>query len=254
MAIELEDPMCAQDLADRGCGHAVSESAQLALDPHRTQVRFSRAMVTISSTSSSLIGGRPGGLGWRHLFATGLRATSFDPAERSFRVTVQVQEVEGPQTEEPPKRGKTRTVIFPHTTPGGYALEEAVRLRVDEVQCELRAGINPRGLMFPGDRGGWIRRSHLNDRVVKPAYVKAGWRGDQTGGEWTWHTLRHVFCTTALTDWRFSLTLVAQLAGHANTKITSERYVNPAAGVLERALAAIRNTATGFDGHWGDAA
>lgn len=183
----------------------------------------------------------------------GLRATSFDPAERLFRVTVQVQEVDGAQTEELPKRGKTRAVIFPHTTPGGYALEEAVRLRIDEVQRELGAGINPRGLMFPGDRGGWVRRSHLNDRIVGPAYMKAGWRGDETDSEWTWHTLRHVFCTTALADWGFSLTLVAQFAGHANTKITSERYVNPVAGVLERVLAAICNTPTDLDGRWGDA-
>jgi integrase len=184
----------------------------------------------------------------------GLRATSFHPAERSFRVTVQVQEADGAQTEEPPKRGKTRTVIFPHTTPGGYPLEEAVRLRIDDVQRELLDGSNPRGLMFPGDKGGWVRRSHLNDRIVKPAYLKAGWRGDQADGAWTWHTLRHVFCTTALADWKFSLTLVAQLAGHANTQITSERYVDPVAGVLERALAAIGNTPTDLDGRWGDTA
>lgn len=34
------------------------------------QVRLSQAMVRISSTSSSLIGGRPGAFGWRHLSAT----------------------------------------------------------------------------------------------------------------------------------------------------------------------------------------
>ena len=36
------------------------------------QQRFSRASRKISATSSSVIGGRPGGLGWRH-FATAMR-------------------------------------------------------------------------------------------------------------------------------------------------------------------------------------
>jgi hypothetical protein len=48
----------------------VAEPTQLTLDPDHAPPVFSRARRTISATSSSGTGGRPGGLGWRHLAAT----------------------------------------------------------------------------------------------------------------------------------------------------------------------------------------
>jgi hypothetical protein len=67
------NPVIAQDPADRGGGGAVPEPAQLSLDADHAHVRFSVARRTISSVISSLIGGRPGGRGWRHFAATSLR-------------------------------------------------------------------------------------------------------------------------------------------------------------------------------------
>ena len=55
---------------------------------------------------------------------------------------------------------------------------------------------------------------------------------------WTWHSLRHVFCTTALNIWRMDVSDVSRLAGHANIRITLEMYVGSTAGTLDRARAA----------------
>ena len=41
------------------------------------------------------------------------------------------------------------------------------------------------------------RSSSFSRNVLKPAYLAAGWRDSGGNGEWTWHSLRHVFCTTA---------------------------------------------------------
>ena len=55
---------------------------------------------------------------------------------------------------------------------------------------------------------------------------------------WTWHSLRHVFCTTALFTWKLDATDVSRMAGHANYRITLDMYVGAAAGVLDRARTA----------------
>jgi hypothetical protein len=39
-------------------------------------------------------------------------------------------------------------------------------------------------------------------------------------GSWTWHSLRHVFCTTALFTWKLDVTDVSRMAGYANYRIT----------------------------------
>jgi integrase len=74
--------------------------------------------------------------------------------------------------------------------------------------------------------------------VLKRAYLAAGWRDAAGSGEWTWHSLRHVFCTTALFTWKLDATDVSRMAGHANYRITLEMYVGTTAGVLDRARTA----------------
>ena len=66
--------------------------------------------------------------------------------------------------------------------------------------------------------------------------MAAGWRTPESGSRWTWHTLRHVFCTTALVEWKLDLPDVSKLAGHSNIRITAGRYVGAVAGTLERAF------------------
>jgi integrase len=79
------------------------------------------------------------------------------------------------------------------------------------------------------------RSSNFNRRVLQPAYLAAGWRHEDGKGAWTWHSLRHVFCTTALFTWKLDAGDVAGMAGHANVRTTLSMYVGATAGVLDRA-------------------
>jgi len=74
--------------------------------------------------------------------------------------------------------------------------------------------------------------------VLKRAYLKTGWRDADGNGGWTWHSLRHVFCTAALFTWKLDVTDVPRMAGDANYRITLDMYVGSTAGVLDRARTA----------------
>ena len=82
-----------------------------------------------------------------------------------------------------------------------------------------------------------IARAEFRDRrhVLAPAYREAGWRDARGSSTWTWHSLRHVFCTTALFTWRLDAADVSRMAGHANYRTTLDMYVGATAGVLDRA-------------------
>jgi integrase len=118
--------------------------------------------------------------------------------------------------------------------------------RIAEALAEREAGTNPLGLMFPSPRGKHWRSSNFARRVLLPAYQAVGWREatadaarkDTDGQRWTWHSLRHVFCTTALFTWNIEPADVSRLAGHANIRTTLDMYVGTTAGMLERARAA----------------
>jgi SRSO17 transposase len=77
-------------------------------------------------------------------------------------------------------------------------------------------------------KGAWQRISCGN----------GAWRDSSGDGRWTWHSLRHAFCTTALFTWKLDATDVLRMAGHANYRITLDMYVGTTAGVLDRARAA----------------
>jgi integrase len=82
------------------------------------------------------------------------------------------------------------------------------------------------------------RSSNFSRNVLKRAYLAAGWRGGDGNGTWTWHSLRHVFCTTALFTWKLDPTDVSRMAGHASYRTTLDMYVGTTAGVLDRARTA----------------
>ena len=149
-----------------------------------------------------------------------------------------VVEVGGRLYVEAPKNRKFRRTIYPRRTPGGYPLAERLTARIEEARAEQEAGSNPLGLVFPSPRGGYWRSSNFNRRVLQPAYLEAGWRDADGNGTWTWHSLRHVFCTTALFTWKLEPTDVSRMAGHANYRITLDMYVGATACVLDRARAA----------------
>jgi integrase len=176
------------------------------------------------------------GLRWGELI--GLTIGQISRADRVVAVDRKVVEVRGHLFLEAPKNRKWRRTIYPRTTPAGWPLAEMVAARIDEVQWEQAAGRNPLGLMFSAPAGGYWRASNFSRRVLKPAYLAVGWRGSGKTGGWTWHSLRHVFCTTALNTWRMDASDVSRLAGHANIRITLEMYVGNTAGTLHRACAA----------------
>ena len=176
------------------------------------------------------------GLRWGEL--TALTTGQISQASRVVTVDRKVVEVRGHLFVEAPKNRKWRRTIYPRATPGGWPLAEMAAARIKEVRQEQAAGRNPLGLMFPAPAGGYWRSSNFRRRVLKAAYLAAGWRGTSEIRGWTWHSLRHVFCTTSLNIWRMDAADVSRLAGHANVRITLEMYVGTTAGTLARARAA----------------
>jgi integrase len=176
------------------------------------------------------------GLRWGEIAA--LTAAQVSPGERGVLVDRKVVEIRGHLFVETPKNRKWRRTIYPRFTPWGWPLADVVTARIEAVRQEQEAGTNPLGLMFPAPAGGYWRTSNFRRRVLEDGYLTAGWRAAGGIGWWTWHSLRHVFCTVALFGWGLEVTDVARLAGHANHRITWEMYVGSTAGTLDRALAA----------------
>ena len=176
------------------------------------------------------------GLRWGELVA--LTIGQVDQADRVITVDRKVVDIAGHLFVEAPKNRKHRRTIYPPRTPGGYPLAERLAARIAAARAEQEAGINPLGLIFPSPRGKHWRSSNFERRVLVPAYLAAGWRDADGNGRWTWHSLRHVFCTTALFTWKLDPTDVSRMAGHANYRTTLDMYVGTTAGVLDRARTA----------------
>jgi len=176
------------------------------------------------------------GLRWGELAA--LTIPQIDESWRVITVDRKVVEVAGHLYVEAPKNRKFRRTVYPRLTPGGYPLADRLAARIQAARAEQEAGTNPLGLIFPSPAGKYWRSSNFSRNVLKSAYLAAGWRDSEGNGRWTWHSLRHVFCTTALFTWKLDPTDVSRMAGHANYRITLDMYVGTTAGVLDRARAA----------------
>jgi integrase len=173
------------------------------------------------------------GLRWGEL--TALAAGQVDTNTRVIAVDRKVVEVAGHLYIEAPKGRKFRRTIYPRITPDGYPLADRLAARVEAARAEQEAGTNPLGLVFPSPTGKLWWSSNFNRNVLKAAFRAAGWRDGDGTGTWTWHSLRHVFCTTALVAWKLDPTDVSRMAGHANARTTLDMYVGSTAGVLDRA-------------------
>jgi len=176
------------------------------------------------------------GLRWGELAA--LTIGQVDAARREISVDRKVVEVAGHLFVEAPKNRKYRRTIYPRCTPAGYPLAERLAARLEQARAEQAAGTNPVGLVFPSPTGKYWRSSNFNRNVLQRAYRAAGWRDADGNGRWTWHSLRHVFCTTALFTWKLEATDVSRMAGHSSYRITLDMYVGTTAGVLDRARTA----------------
>ena len=167
---------------------------------------------------------------------TALTIPQIDQDARTITVDRKIVEVAGSLYLEAPKNRKHRRTIYPRRTPAGYPLAERLAARIEQARAEQEAGVNPLALIFSSPTGTYWRSSNFNRRVLAPS--SAGWRDAAGNGTWTWHSLRHVFCTTALFTWKLDPTDVSRMAGHANYRITLDMYVGATAGVLDRARAA----------------
>ena len=92
--------------------------------------------------------------------------------------------------------------------------------------------------MFPSPRGKYWRSSNFDRRVLHACLPRGRMARRGRHGDWTWHSLRHVFCTTALFTWKLDATDVSRMAGHTNYRVTLDMYVGTTAGVLDRARTA----------------
>lgn len=175
------------------------------------------------------------GLRWGELAA--LATEQIDTTARTITVDRKVIEIGGTQHLEAPKGRKQRRAIYPTSAPGGYPLADRLAERIERARAEQLAKTNPHGLVFPSPRGTWWRSSNFSRRILAPAYQATGWRGPSPK-PWTWHSLRHVFCTTALFTWHIEPADVSRLAGHASIRITLDMYIGTTAGTLDRARTA----------------
>lgn len=153
---------------------------------------------------------------------------------RVIRVEWQITEVAGkPQPKSRPKGRKRRRTTFPDRTPAttvypeGYPLAEMLHKRLAEVTKEER--------LFPTPAGGHWYRSNFSRRYFARAARAAEWPTHDDGSwVWTWHSLRHVFCTYYLWERKSSPPDVSTAAGHSTVSTTLNLYANLVDGALER--------------------
>lgn len=137
-----------------------------------------------------------------------------------INVTEQVQYIRGKGlVVTAPKWGSVRQVVVPAQA-GEYQLAEWVQARAEEV--------GPNGLLFPAPNGGLWDPHNYRDAVVDPARAQV-WAGKK----WTYHSLRHTFCTSLLAQ-NVSIADVASMAGHKSTNVTAGTYIGKQASALDR--------------------
>jgi len=123
--------------------------------------------------------------------------------------------------------------MYPATTPGGVDLAALMSRR--------RAELRPDGLVFPSARGHWPRRSNCRRNVFAPAADAAGWpRGTDGHFVWTFHSLRHVFATWALSHPGARIEDVSRLMGHSTVRVTQDLYISADGDLFERFYQATR--------------
>jgi integrase len=137
----------------------------------------------------------------------------------------------------PPKHGVIRTTFFP----------EELRPELEQ----LMAGADDGDLVFPAADGqpwthhAW-RHFTAKQRPTCDPRAMAGWPVGADGRYlWTWHSLRHYFCTWALSapprGPGLDVADVSQFAGHSSPDITLSMYVRAMPRAEERAVAAARS-------------
>lgn len=173
------------------------------------------------------------GLRWGEL--TALRASDFSFDPRSIRVARAVEQGRNAAPSiKGTKNGSERTAIFPLSLVADLQnhLNQVVRAHGED------------GLVFPGRRGGLMRRTTFQQVWIKAANA-AGWpmssrlartkgygpngRGWRWTGaaKWTPHDLRHVAACWMIFDLKLDVAVVAEKLGHHDPSFTMSAYVAP---------------------------
>ena len=162
-----------------------------------------------------------------------------DLKNRKIKVDFQCLSVEGKKSRELPKWDTQRVTVFPEITPNGYKLLENLKKRIKELKALKETPIiqdgTKRKLLFSNQNGGWLCPSSFGSRVRRPAQELAGWKKTEDGDFlWSFHSLRHVFCTYYAFDLNKDIRDVSIAAGHASYLTTIQMYIGNVDGALER--------------------
>jgi integrase len=156
-----------------------------------------------------------------------------------------------------PKGGKPRVITYPAWM-NDYLLPlfETVEKRHRQTFQQSGRSKNPMRLLFCTGEGTIPRRSSWNRSVITPARAAAQWPSDlapvprmrngavetvmSTQYRWSWHSLRHVFCSLTIStgDGGYGLDVAegARLAGHS-LQVFMAKYVQPPDDFRERVSA-----------------
>lgn len=156
-----------------------------------------------------------------------LTADRIDVDRRRIMIDRQVIETRNGMKLSPPKNRRRRVTMFPANTPIAVDLAAMVERRVAEIPED--------GLLFPSPKGQWARRSNYRRNLFDPAASCAGWPRRADGRwQWTFHSLRHVFATWALSQPGARIEDISRLLGHSTVRVTQDLYIAPDADLYDR--------------------
>lgn len=208
------DPGVHVDEAEIPTAQAVHALARAAAD--RTHLWWRELEILLVAYS---------GLRWGEHAA--LTADRIEPVQRRIVVDRQVIETRHHVALSAPKNRRRRTTMYPARTPWNVELASLVSRRLRELR--------PEALLFPAPRGAWARRSNYRRNIFNPAATAAGWPRRPDGRwVWTFHSLRHVFATWALSQPGARIEDVSRLMGHSSVRITQDIYVSPDGDLFKR--------------------
>lgn len=144
--------------------------------------------------------------------AAELRGRDIDLRRHRIRVARSVTEADGKMVVGPPKNGEPRDV------PLTAFMAERLRDRVK--------GLGRDALVFPTERGKWMRSNNFKSRTYDPAVAAAG----LPLGLWV-HDLRHTAASLAVHSGA-SVKSVQRMLGHASAALTLDIY----AGLFDQEL------------------
>lgn len=144
--------------------------------------------------------------------AAELRTRDIDLRRGRVRVARSVTEADGKMTVGPPKNGEPRDVPL-------------TGFMADRLRTRLK-GAGRDVLVFPSERGKWLRSNNFKSRTYDPAVTAAG----LPAGLWV-HDLRHTAASLAVHSGA-SVKSVQRMLGHASAALTLDIY----AGLFDQEL------------------